>query len=772
MYGQSSPKLCYQKRYAQYSKVFEEGWVAFTNHSKYDGQFTLWHANISLAPGMNVTWWIMYDDSTNSSKRWFKALPDPFQSYYGLGLLESWSEQSWSASTLLDKLDQVNATFVIPITTWGQKSGTTDRYYYPFANQSDLYPAEDGSIQTNALYLEDWISQLDTKDPNRTKYFLAWFFYHRSFRDESPMEIPCPRTQEEWDAVVDKLLSIVAKEPSFVAFVLDQEYASYHEVEELWRLYRDWDDNSDLTMNSTEEEKHIVETFLDPIRAARWIDYGGQPHGTYRWNSHVLPERANLRPSVNHFQHCDANGGTPEYFRQIGYAVPGYLSGNVNWVPGLLTMGVSPSCSDLATDYKLHWTNETHGTSTQWDDFGFADQLLYAFLLNPRWVTLWVSGAWDDTTEPYAFTQDEKDFANDIALIFKEIPYISNLTYTYRPSGGTLATLSYSELGTKPAWFSCNASQGLYYSIMKETGSMYQLVVSNLNRTESKVLNVTIGSGLFTQLGVSELAAFNAEDGSGWTKLADASGQRDFQISLSNCTYKVYKFGVPFEVLGLPFDYDGWNFTAHSDYPSKSSLNPISYDYDTKTLSINVSSPLGQFFAYYVPSGESWSLVINGTTYYSNALLDISGSPRYLLGLIGVAGSAPGDTTPPTIVNSPTTPQTLKQGQTLSYWQFGDKNPSDYYIYRNGTLVDSGSWTNATQITYSIPSTLTVGLYNITCKATDTAGNKVVSTVWVTVTKRATWVGPVFVLAAAGAVATAAKYARKAWDKLRRRLSR
>jgi len=728
LYDQTAPKVVYEKRYAQYSKIFNQSYVSMTSMGTYDSYFTLWAANISVAPGMNVTYWIMYDDSTNSSKKWFKALPDPFQSFYGLGLLESWSEDNWSPSTLLDKLDEVSASFVIPITTWGQTS--TNYYYFPFQNSTDLFPLENGYFKVASQNFDAWKSELDSRDPYRTKYTISWFFYHRTFRDETPLNVPGPRSQEEWNAIVDKVISIMASDPSFLAFVLDQEYASYHETKNEYKIYRDWDDNGDLVQNSTEWESHIVQTFLDRFRKIRWIEYGGQPHFIYRWNSHIIPERAYVRASVNHFQHCDRNGGYPNYFRQLLYALAGY-EGN-SWTPGLFTFGVSPAANDLAMDYKLHWTNETHGTSTEWTDFGFADQILYTVLNNPRYTTLWVHGAWDDTTEPYAFDLQEKQFANRSAKLINTVPYICNLTYVFLPYGNNLSDLWRDERGTKPPWFSTNASntEGPYFSLTKETGSMYQITVSNFQKTPLAI-NITIGSGLFNDYGVTKMVAFNASDGSSWTKLNNTSGERSFVISLQNSSFAIFKFGIPFEVLGLPFDYDGWNWTDYSNYPSLSNITVNSFDWND--LNITVNSPFDQFFKFYVPSGDSWTLEVNGLSYDSTNTLSVSSAPSKL-GLLS-AGEVPSENTDPTI-NSPSDQEWAEgtTGHTIG-WIVSDADDGSgpYTVYKN-TKHGSGTWIDTVSIDYDIDGT-SAGYWNFTITATDGhGGSNATDTVWVNVT--------------------------------------
>ncbi|MHA1286084.1 MAG: prenyltransferase/squalene oxidase repeat-containing protein [Candidatus Thorarchaeota archaeon] len=731
--GQTNPKIWYEKRYANYSFVFDYNSTNLTKIvNNFDGIYALWAANISIAPGMNVTYWVEFDDTSLSNKYWFKVLPDPFQEHYGTGVLASWSE-TWDAATALDKLDEINGTLMIPINLWGQTS--PGRYFLPFEDPyRGMRQPEDGYFQAGGPEIDgDWKDELDSRDPYRTKYKLDLFFYHRTFRDETPLDMPCPRTPQEWDTLVGKFMEAIGSEPSFNALVLDQEYASYHEMQEMWRMYVDWDDDLDGTLESSEWEQHIVDTFLKKFREVRYgIDYGGQPHLGYRWNGHILPDNIGLRGSINHFQHADENGGTPNYFRTVSYVVPdSSWSMYGDWSPGLYTMGVSPAASDLGTDYRLHWTNETHGTSTQWDDFGFADQVLHAALLNAKYITLWVHGSWDDTVEPYAFTQDEKDFVNSISLILNKVPYIGNLTYIRYPYGGTLASLSYGEKGVKPSWLTTNASDGLYFSIMKERGSMYQIVIINL-QTSQRTLNITLGSGLFNEYNSNKLVSFNAVDGSSWIKLNNTAGERSFTVTLGNSSLAIYKFGIPFEVLGLPFEYDGYQWSSWSAYPSVSNMSVNSFDWND--LNITVNSPVDQFFKFYVPTGESWTLVINNASFDGTNTISVSSVPSKL-GLIS-AGATPSPNTDPS-VNSPSD-QTWAEGTTGHKigWIITDPddNSGPYTIYRNGTYQSSGTWTSGVSLAYSIDGT-PVGYWNFTITASDThGGSNATDTVFVNVT--------------------------------------
>ena len=61
-----------------------------------------------------------------------------------------------------------------------------------------------------------------------------------------------------------------------------------------------------------------------------------------------------------------------------------------------------------------------------------------------------------------------------------------------------------------------------------------------------------------------------------------------------------------------------------------------------------------------------------------------------------------------------------------------------YAIYRNGTLIATGSWTSGTPVTIAIDD-LAAGIYNYTIVATDGLGGSVQSSVLVTVTPQTPW---------------------------------
>ncbi|MHA2171252.1 MAG: LamG-like jellyroll fold domain-containing protein, partial [Candidatus Kariarchaeaceae archaeon] len=65
-------------------------------------------------------------------------------------------------------------------------------------------------------------------------------------------------------------------------------------------------------------------------------------------------------------------------------------------------------------------------------------------------------------------------------------------------------------------------------------------------------------------------------------------------------------------------------------------------------------------------------------------------------------------------------------------WIVTDNYPSSYWIYRNGSQVDTNTWISASNITYSVDGLLK-GLYNFTIEVADDSSNVVNNTVWISV---------------------------------------
>ncbi|MHA2030109.1 MAG: LamG-like jellyroll fold domain-containing protein, partial [Candidatus Kariarchaeaceae archaeon] len=91
------------------------------------------------------------------------------------------------------------------------------------------------------------------------------------------------------------------------------------------------------------------------------------------------------------------------------------------------------------------------------------------------------------------------------------------------------------------------------------------------------------------------------------------------------------------------------------------------------------------------------------------------------------------DVTDPVYVTTPIDMQ-YSEGSTSNTltWNSTDLHADSYTIYQNGSQVDTGTWTNASEITINVDG-LSEGVYNYTIVATDTTDNQAVDTVIVTV---------------------------------------
>jgi hypothetical protein len=72
------------------------------------------------------------------------------------------------------------------------------------------------------------------------------------------------------------------------------------------------------------------------------------------------------------------------------------------------------------------------------------------------------------------------------------------------------------------------------------------------------------------------------------------------------------------------------------------------------------------------------------------------------------------------------------QGTTLS-WNATDVTPSNYWLYRNDTLLVSGSWQSSVPIIYFIPEMLALGVWNFTIVLIDDGENRLIITLLITV---------------------------------------
>ncbi|MHA2277557.1 MAG: LamG-like jellyroll fold domain-containing protein, partial [Candidatus Kariarchaeaceae archaeon] len=147
----------------------------------------------------------------------------------------------------------------------------------------------------------------------------------------------------------------------------------------------------------------------------------------------------------------------------------------------------------------------------------------------------------------------------------------------------------------------------------------------------------------------------------------------------------------------------------------------------------------------YVIYQNGSQLDTNNWTNTANITINVDGLARgthnYTIVITDDSGNQASDTlfvtvidgTDPTFVSTPIDLQynEASTGNTL-IWNSTDVNPNNYTIFRNGSQVDTGSWTNAAVITHNIDG-LTKGVYNYTIVITDTTGHRAIDAIFVTV---------------------------------------
>jgi hypothetical protein len=118
--------------------------------------------------------------------------------------------------------------------------------------------------------------------------------------------------------------------------------------------------------------------------------------------------------------------------------------------------------------------------------------------------------------------------------------------------------------------------------------------------------------------------------------------------------------------------------------------------------------------------------------------LDI-GVYSFTLVLTDIGGNFASDTVFVTVVDS-SAPEfnlvpddiSFNEGETgfSITWNFTDDNPAQYILFRNGLMIDSGTWTNPYSYEYAI-SVTAYGLHNFTIVVNDTTGFSASHTAWV-----------------------------------------
>lgn len=178
------------------------------------------------------------------------------------------------------------------------------------------------------------------------------------------------------------------------------------------------------------------------------------------------------------------------------------------------------------------------------------------------------------------------------------------------------------------------------------------------------------------------------------------------------------------------------NQTANSTYAQGSVGNKVSW-----TATDN-----------YAPG--NYTLFMNGSLYSTNTwtnntalIITIDGLTTGLHNLTIVFNDTSGnnasstiwvtvvaDTMNPVIINQPTNSSYLfvSSGNNISWIVIDDIAPGNYSLFNNGALISSNSWINNTVLVVNIDG-MAIGLHNLTIVFNDSSGNKISSTVWVTV---------------------------------------
>ncbi len=138
-------------------------------------------------------------------------------------------------------------------------------------------------------------------------------------------------------------------------------------------------------------------------------------------------------------------------------------------------------------------------------------------------------------------------------------------------------------------------------------------------------------------------------------------------------------------------------------------------------------------------SSGSWSSGV-GISYNVDGLSE--GIYIFTIVLMSTDGFSVSDTVWVTVTPTPI-PPIIDQPDDITYtegttgysiiWTGTDDNPDYYWIYRDGALVSSGSWSSGVGIAYNVDGLIN-GVYNFTILITDFDGLSVSDTVWVTVT--------------------------------------
>ena len=159
--------------------------------------------------------------------------------------------------------------------------------------------------------------------------------------------------------------------------------------------------------------------------------------------------------------------------------------------------------------------------------------------------------------------------------------------------------------------------------------------------------------------------------------------------------------------------------------PNISIHSPRNTTYDSSAVPLNVSaSEAISAWWYSLDGGVNVSFTPNTTL--SNLLDGVHSLSVYANDSAGNTGSAgvqfAVDTAPPSIAVASPAYVLQYLGNASVNFTLSDANPAGYLLYRNGTIVESGSYSSGDVIEASVPSAQ-LGVWNLTLVANDSAGN-------------------------------------------------
>ncbi len=128
-----------------------------------------------------------------------------------------------------------------------------------------------------------------------------------------------------------------------------------------------------------------------------------------------------------------------------------------------------------------------------------------------------------------------------------------------------------------------------------------------------------------------------------------------------------------------------------------------------------------------------------------------SGTHNFTILVVDIGGNTVSDQVMVLVISDTTVPSinhptdiVYTEGATgfLIAWTPYDDHPSEYEVFRNGTLIESGDWNSSTETIQISVDGLDVGTWNYTVRVVDTSGNAVTDQVFVTVQPSTTMTSP------------------------------